>query len=127
MSDVVLDASAVLLLIFNEPGAERVRKHLDSAAISAVNLSEVVATLTEHGGPDNLLRQEVEDLGIEVIEFDAEASFVAGFLRSHTRAKGLSLGDRACLATALLLQKPAVTADRNWKGLSVGVEILFAR
>lgn len=44
-------------------------------------------------------------------------------LRPLTRSAGLSLGDRACVALARRLALPALTADRAWTGLDLGVEL----
>jgi ribonuclease VapC len=111
---VVLDASALLALLQNEPGAERVAELLSDGAVSAVNLSEVVAKLADHGMPATDIREALDGLPLDVHAFDREAAFAAGELRRITRAAGLSLGDRACLALAAHLGVTAVTADRAW-------------
>jgi ribonuclease VapC len=116
MSDdpVVLDASALLALLQDEPGAERVAELLSGAAMSAVNLSEVVAKLIDHGMPAADVREALDGLPLDVHAFDREAAFAAGELRRITRGAGLSLGDKACLALAARLDVAAVTADRAW-------------
>jgi PIN domain nuclease of toxin-antitoxin system len=50
----------------------------------------------------------------------------AGLMRRETRAVGLSLGDRACLALALRRGAVALTADRAWEraGSGAGVEVI---
>jgi ribonuclease VapC len=110
----VLDASALLALLQNEPGAQAVAIRLPQCVMSAVNLSEVVAKLVDHGLPEVDLRAAIEVLDIDVREFDTEAAYAAGELRRIIRSAGLSLGDRACLALALRLSTAAVTADRTW-------------
>ena len=45
----------------------------------------------------------------------------------QTRALGLSLGDRACLALAVALNAPVYTADRTWKKLKLGTRIHVIR
>jgi ribonuclease VapC len=122
VSDVpaVLDASALLALLQNEPGAEVVASRLPQCVMSAVNLSEVVAKLVDHGLPEVDLRAAIEVLDIDVREFDTEAAYAAGELRRITPDAGLSLGDRACLALALRLGTAAVTADRAWAALAGG-------
>ena len=47
----VLDASAVLALLFEEPGADAVRAQLRTGVIGAANLAEVLAKLSDHGLP----------------------------------------------------------------------------
>ena len=94
MAEVVLDASALLALLNDEPGAELVAKSLPQAAISAVNLSEVVAKLADAGMPDEAIRDALRGLPLDVVPFDVEQAYDAGLLRSITRDVGLSLGDR---------------------------------
>ncbi len=127
MSDVALDASAVLALLAGEPGAEEVAAALPRAVISAVNLSEALAKLVDAGVPANEARTALRTLTLEVSPFDEEAAFAAGALRPATRGAGPALGDRACLALAAARGIPAVTTDRAWRGLRVGVPIRVAR
>jgi PIN domain nuclease of toxin-antitoxin system len=114
----VLDASALLALLQDEPGAELVADLLPGGIISAVNLSEVVAKLTDRGMPGEAARAALEGLPIVVHPFDRESAYQAGALRPTTRTVGLSLGDRACLALAIHLDATAVTADRAWASLA---------
>jgi PIN domain nuclease of toxin-antitoxin system len=100
---------------------------LDDAAISAVNLSEVQAKLVERGAPPETAWSWLVDLDLEVVDFDAPQARVAGDLRALTRSQGLSLADRSCLALARVLGAPAMTADRAWSGLEVGIEIRTIR
>ena len=127
MTDIVLDASALIAVLREEPGAAAVEGLLDSAAISAVNLSEVQAKLVERGTPAASAWSWLIDLGLEVVDFDLPQARIAGDLRYPTRSRGLSFADRACLALAQVLQRPAVTADRGWADLEVGVEIRMIR
>ncbi len=115
----VLDASALLAFLFEEPGGEAVGKGLASSVISAVNLSEVIAKSAERGAEVEHVRNDLTDVGIEVAVFDADAAEATAALRPDTRSAGLSLGDRACLALARRLQLPAVTADKAWKSMSI--------
>ena len=127
MSRLVLDASALLALIFRERGADFVAEHVSEAAVSAVNLAEVVAKLADEDYSVELVRLTIDDLDLEIVEFDEETAFESGLLRRKTRHIGLSLGGRACLALAQRLRLPAVTADRAWAGLDVGVEVRVIR
>lgn len=120
----VLDASALLALINAEPGAERVAQALESGAlVSAVNLSEVLAKLVDHGMPEHEAMEVVMSLELEVIAFDLAAASQAAWLRPVTRPLGLSFGDRACLALAQTRQLRVLTADRPWAKLDIGVPI----
>jgi ribonuclease VapC len=116
MSDrYVLDASAILTVINGETGFELVLGLLPRATASAVNISEVVSKLQERGGSDSAVDSILADFDIEVLPFDFDQALKAGKLRSMTRARGLSLGDRACLALAASLGAIAVTTDKAWK------------
>jgi PIN domain nuclease of toxin-antitoxin system len=127
VSDVVLDASAVLALLNAEEGADLVQESLPHAIVSTVNYGEVVARLSLLGMPDDEIHTALDMLGLDIIPFDDEQAFQSGIFASQTRSLGLSLGDRACLALALKTQSVALTADRAWKKLKVGVEIHLIR
>ena len=123
MSDLVLDASAVLALVHGEAGAGRVVAVLDRAAISAVSLAEVVSRLADRGSPPADIRRQLTRLPFHVVAVDEELGYAAGFLRPSTRRLGLSLGDRICLALALRLGATALTADRAWTRLATDARI----
>ena len=123
----VLDASALLVLLNDESGAETVSHALSRAVISAVNMSEVVAKLVDEGAPEPEILERLEGIGAEVVPFDANQAYAAGLLRSVTRSHGLSLGERACLTLARHLRLPVLTADRVWSELDLGVEVRLAR
>lgn len=127
MTGVVLDSSAVLAMINGEPGAEGVIELLDEAILSAVNHAEVMTKLVERGIDRVLARSTVLKTGIQVIEFGIDLADRTGELRRQTRHLGLSLADRACLALAERERVPAVTADRNWAAVDLGIEIRFIR
>jgi ribonuclease VapC len=127
VNDVVLDASALLAVLRAEPGAEQVESRLESAGIGAVNLSEVVAKLDEDRVPEPEIRRAIGRLDLKVHDFDAAQAYAAGVLRQKTRALGLSLGDRACLSLAQRLGAVALTADRAWARLDIGVAIEVIR
>ena len=127
MSHVVLDASAVLALLNSEPGAEAVEAVVSSAALSTVNLTEVLSKLAEQGLDDEQLRLVATSLPCEIVPFDAGQAFAAAALRRTTRSKGLSLGDRACLAMAQAINGRALTTDTVWKEIDVGIAIEVIR
>lgn len=129
MTDVVLDASAILAWLQSEPGAETVAGVLrsSSCAMSAVNASEVGAKLAEGGSDRDTVQQTIAALEVEVVAFDMAAAVDAAVLRPLTRAHGLSLADRACLALALRLGLPVLTTDRAWAELSLPVAVTVAR
>jgi PIN domain nuclease of toxin-antitoxin system len=127
VSKVVLDASALLALLEEDADTERWAADVKDAAISAVNLSEVIAKLAEVGMQFPEIREALEPLMIQIIAFDTRQAYEAGLLRPQTKSLGLSLGDRACLALARHLKVPALTADRAWIKLQIGAEIRLIR
>jgi ribonuclease VapC len=127
VSDYILDASAILALLNNEPGSERVINVLTAAAISSVNLSEVVAKLADSGMSETEVREVISNLGLDVIHFDTEMAYDAGMLRPLTRQGGLSFGDRACLALGKYLGLPILTTDRTWADLELGINVQVIR
>jgi PIN domain nuclease of toxin-antitoxin system len=127
MSRYVVDASALLAFLNEEPGSEVVEEALPSALISTVNLSEAIAKLLERGVPDGEVVAVIGYLDFKVIDFISVSAWDAARLRPVTRAYGLSFGDRACLGLALQQKLPVLTADSAWRSLSLGVEIHLIR
>ena len=125
----VLDASALLAHLRDEPGADVVGEAIaGGAVISTVNLAEVFSRVADRGGDPAKLAAELTQSGlldgaITVEPFTAADAIDVGRLRPLTRDAGLSLGDRACLALARRLDAPALTADTDWQGVAHGVEL----
>lgn len=116
----ILDASAVLAVLNGEPGQKKVVPLLTESAVSSVNLTEVAAKLLEAGMDEARARLAVSVLGIgEIVDFTEDLAWEAAGLRPLTKQYGLSLGDRACLALAIKLKIPAVTADKEWSKLKL--------
>ena len=114
MSRFVLDSSALLALIDEEAGADRVRDVLSDSMISTVNLAEVYGKLDERGQDGLRAVGNVLMTLTEVVPFNEEHAVLAGRLRQQTRHAGLSLGDRACIALALATGAEVYTADSMW-------------
>jgi PIN domain nuclease of toxin-antitoxin system len=114
-------------LLHEEPGGTEVTPWIAEGTLSAVNVAEVIGKLIEAGMPEEAALEAVEGLGLDVVIFDAAMGAQAGILRRRTRALGLSLGDRSCLATALVMDMPVVTADRTWSQLELGLEVHLIR
>ena len=124
---VVFDSSALLAVIFQEDGAEVAARRLSGGIVSAVNASEVIARLVDFGTSGEDARNALLNFGLEIHPFDTVLAVAAGQLRAAAREKGLSLGDRACVALAIREQARIVTADRAWAELDLGLEVELIR
>jgi len=129
VTEFVLDASALLALLLGKPGGVRVGHALTDSAMTTVNFAEVVGHYTRNGGRDAEIRAVLDPLPISLVPFDHELAYQVGILLAVTRAAGLSLGDRACLALARRLDVPALTADRTWQAIAAqaGVRVELIR
>ncbi|MGD0797794.1 MAG: type II toxin-antitoxin system VapC family toxin [Acidobacteriaceae bacterium] len=128
---VVLDASAILAFLLEEPGAEAVLTLLEDgnriALIGSVNLCEVSTKLVALGGDSSHVSLNTAPLLPYVVDFDAQQALYAGELARITKPFGLSLGDRACLALAASRGATAWTTDAAWLKLKIGVKVHLLR
>lgn len=117
-----------MAVINREPGADELTPQIMSAAtISTVNLAEVHGKLIQRGFSSEDAWTAASGVIHQAVAFTAEQAKTAGDLVIKTRALGLSLGDRACLALGIAMRAPVYTADRSWKHLSLGVRIHVIR
>lgn len=126
-SVAVLDSTAILAVLFNEPGSEAVLPLLDGALVSAVNLAEVYSSLLRRGAKAEFTWRRVLELGCVTVAFDEEQARLAGEWADRMRRAGLSAGDRACLALAIERKAMVYTTNRSWKNLEVGIEVEVIR
>jgi ribonuclease VapC len=124
---IVLDSSALLAMLFFEPGYERVAQLVPRSCMSTVNLAEVLGRLARDGRPSDEALDHIDRMGIVWIDFDHELAIGAAALLLPTTPWGLSLGGRACLALAKLHDLPAVTADHAWAQLDRGIRVEVVR
>jgi PIN domain nuclease of toxin-antitoxin system len=128
MNEVVLDASAILAIVFQERGAEKLTDEILSMAVaSTVNLAEVQSKLIKKGYEPDEAWEDALSLVTAPEPFTSEQARIAGDLIAKTESRGLSLGDRSCLALAISLKAPVYTTEQIWKGLKVGVAIHVIR
>ncbi len=129
MTAIVLDASALIAMLKDEPGGEKVSGAIDGALMSAVNFAETVSHFVHAGMPLNAVDAMLARLPMTLVDADAALARAAGGLRAITAAAGLSLGDRFCLALAVREGLPAWTADRQWRTIAkpAGAEIVVIR
>ena len=124
----VLDASAVLALVQDEPGADAVEQELAGGRLSAVNLAEVVGKVLDVALDPRRLRPLLVAAGVRVEPFGSEDAELAGALRALPGGRRLSLGDRCCLALALRVEPGEVlTADRAWADLDLPLRVRLLR
>ena len=124
---IALDASALLAFLYDEQGAGRVAAALDSSCLSTVNLCEVLGRFARDGHDPYLVARRLATTPIEIVRFEAPDAALAARLIVPTRDLGLSLGDRACLGLASTRGVPALTADRRWAELEIGVPVEVIR
>lgn len=123
----VLDASALLAWLQDEPGSDVVEAALHESCISSVNWAEVIQKSIAAGVDTTGLCEELEAVGVKVIDFTTSQADAAGKLWKQTRRYGLSLGDRACLSLAIAVNLPALTTDRDWRKIKLPIDIQMAR
>ena len=124
---LVLDSSALLASLFGEPGYEQVDDVLHTSCISAVNLAEVMTRLVRDGVSLDEFLLKLDGSDFEFVPFDVPQARLAAELLPQTRRRGLSLGDRACLALASSRALPVLTAERAWAHLRLPVEVRLIR
>lgn len=131
----VIDASALLAYLQGEPGSDRVTNAIaEGACISAANVAEVLSKRADAGDDPRALARTLVGSGLlgnvaalEVVGVGLDDAVEIAALRAHTRARGLSLGDRACLALAARNRCPAVTADTAWTDLGLEIDVDLIR
>jgi ribonuclease VapC len=125
---VLFDSSALLTLIQQEKGYEELEEVVATVLISSVNLSEVISVLLRTGVPKDKVNMVIESSVTDVIPFMKNEAILSGLLIDQTKAFGLSLGDRACIATAILYNLKVYTTDQAWKKLKLdGLDLVLIR
>jgi ribonuclease VapC len=121
----VLDASALLAVSNGERGADLVMELINTkeCVVSSINMAEIATRLLDLGLPIKDLERGIAQFGVDVIDFNQAQALACAALRPLTKSAGLSLGDRACLAVAQLMQGCAVTADRAWLDVATDIQV----
>ena len=127
MSKVILDASALLAMLFGEPGCDIVARRANGAVLAAVGYSETLVKLIDRGIELADAQRLVGRLSLHIVAFDSEAAALAATFRHYTRQFGLSFADRACLALGLKTGFPVLTADRRWAEVPGQVKVELIR
>ena len=124
----VLDSSAILAIVRGEPGADKaLALAKEQSCTSSVSVAEVVTKCVEWQYPEAVALEVIESCGIEVVALEKDHAVLAGQLRRRASKGVLSLGDRACIATAIQMNATAVTADKVWSTLELGCKIELIR
>lgn len=127
MNKVVLDASALLAALFEEPGVELASGRGGNAVLSAVSYSETLVKMIDRGFSPAEADRLMGRLSLHIVDFDSEMAALAASFRQHTQSLGLAFADRASLALGLKTGLPVLTADRRWKEISHGVTVKLIR
>jgi ribonuclease VapC len=126
--EYVLDSTALIAVVEQEPGYQRVEELLDNSTISTVNLAETMNKLVDRGSPAETVREALVNLELAVEDWSEDMAYRSAEFTRFNKSHGLSLGDRACLTLAKQLRATAVTSDRTWRRLpSLGVRIMIFR
>ena len=123
MTPIVLDASALIAMLKQEPGGEKVAQVIGDSKITAINYAEVISHFCRAGMPTTEVDAMLRLLPLVIVSADEKLARLAGHLRTLTSSAGLSLGDRFCLALAQLEKLPAWTSDRNWQTFAEAVQV----
>jgi len=126
----VLDASAVLAYLLDEPGKDAVLAAiLEDSVMSTVNFAEVAARYVRGGAGSDVVADLRAQFPVPLIPFDDDLVEAVALLYPVASKAGLSLADRCCLALAAKLDRPAMTADRAWSRIAgeIGVTVELIR
>lgn len=123
----VVDASVIVAVAIGEPGSEGAAPRLPGALVNPVNFAEAILALVRRGLPRTAVESLLGALHLELDECDWELCRLAAQLHEGSRSFGLSLADCFCLASARRRRIPALTADRSWRALDLGVEVEVIR
>jgi PIN domain nuclease of toxin-antitoxin system len=127
MTRYVYDSSALLAIILGEPGADVASANIANAMVSSVNLAETFSRAEDKGIPVDKTERFLMGKEVQFVDFDSDLARVVGTMRTKTRSRGLSLGDRACIARALRERATIVTADRVWAELDLPCKVELIR
>jgi PIN domain nuclease of toxin-antitoxin system len=123
----VVDASALLAFLLQEPGQERVAQALATSIISSVNLAETLTRLRRLGVDVDTAIEDIRATGLTIVAATETQAIAAAKIDVQTISKGLSVGDRMCLALAIERNLPAMTTEKSWPGLAHGVNVVLIR
>ena len=126
-TEYVMDSTALIAVVYQEPGYERVVEILDKSAISAVNLAEIINKLVLRGAPAEAVRDTLLKLELKVEDWSEAMAYRSAEFTRFNKSHGLSLGDRACISLALKTSLPAFTTEEAWERSNLGIKLVKIR
>lgn len=124
----ILDSSALIALLTQEKGYEKIVEILPQSVMSSVNVAEVAKFLKERNKlDDEQIQNTIYSLIDQIFPFDDKLAFVSANIIEKTKPFGLSLGDRACIALGLYTSYPIYTSDKAWSKLELDCNIHLIR
>jgi PIN domain nuclease of toxin-antitoxin system len=124
---MILDSSAIMAAVLNEPGADKVNPYIGVAAMSAVNYAEAFTSLLSKGVDPVLADMTLNGFNLRIFNVTEAHAKTAALLWPITSKAGLSLGDRLCIALALELDDVVLTSDRAWATVPHGAKVTLIR
>ena len=126
-SEFIIDSSALLMAIYQENEDIEVNEYFKSAVMHHVNISEVMNVLIRDGMAKNHAIEVIQKLIPKTIGTNIEDAYLAAQIKAENKPLGISTGDSFCLAAALRNDLIPITADKIWKKLELGIEIICIR
>lgn len=113
MNKVIFDSSALIAIITQETGFEKLEEFLPYSAMSIISITEVISALIKKGVPEEVVRNIVDEIAPEIIPYDFATALIAGTLISDPNFAELSFENRATIASAIHLGKDLYTTDKT--------------
>lgn len=124
---VILDSSAVLAMVFGEPGGGHVLSKSRGALLSAVNADEVFHKVARKGIDRRDVETQLTKLAVEITAFDTAQARLCAALHPRVAGTDRSFADRACLSLGMATGWPILTADDKWLTLGLDLDIRLIR
>ena len=110
----IFATSVAIAILKKESGYKQAEDLLASSCISTVNFSEFITVMLRKHIALEDAKFITRDFFPYIIEFNQEIAEITGALYNETNKFGLSLGDRACIATGMKHDLEIYTADKAW-------------
>jgi ribonuclease VapC len=124
---IAVDSSAILAVLFQEPGAARALEKMSGGMMSAVNYAETGAKLIARGWGREEWEEVVDSFGLTLVPFDRRMAVLSGAMAPDFAPRGVSFADRACIVLGMIEKLPVLTGDRKWASLGLELEVELIR